>query len=279
VEQALDELRRALCGEGERVDVDPRTLRAFAATCTVVLAVGGYGTRLRSVTDALNVNKNALRVGEGDTLIETTIRMYRDAGFADFVALVFHQAESIVEVLGDGSRLGVTIRYSYDPELPVGRGGAIRHALENGTIAPDRSLIVHNPDDVIVRYDGNFAADVVGAHLSGVRRGTVATAVMVEGKAAPYTGMMVKDGIVREVLPYPVVPIPAHVGVTLFAPAALASFRDVFDLRQKMDFEAVLFPILAAAGKLYTFFIPRSSWLQVNDPKALDELKAIFSGV
>jgi NDP-sugar pyrophosphorylase family protein len=278
VERALDELKKALCGEGERVEVDAPTMRSFAAACTVALAVGGYGTRLRSVTDALNVNKNAVRVGDGVTLIETTIRMYRDAGFADFVALVYHQAESIVELLGDGSHLGVAIRYSYDPAMPVGRGGAIRNALENGTIAPDRSLIVHNPDDVIVRYAGSFAADLVAAHLAGVRRGMVATAVMVEGKAAPYTGMLVKDGTVREVWPYPVVPIPAHVGVTVFAPAALASFGDVFDLRQKMDFEAVLFPILAAAGTLYTFFIPRRCWLQVNDPKALDELKAIFAG-
>ena len=272
MEAALAALRQAICDPGERANITNQELRDFAARSVVALPVGGHGSRLRSVTEPLNVQKNALRMPNGETMIELTIRMYRDAGFRRFVALVFHRAESIVELLGDGSRLGVEVTYSYDPEIPVGRGGAIRRALENGAIPRSRSLIVHNPDDVIVRYPGDFLRDMVATHLAGLQQGMLATAVMAEGAHAPYTGMSVKNGIVQEVIGYPLVPIPAHIGVTLLSPAVYDYFFDLFDLTRKMDFEGTLFPLLARQRLLYSAIIPNECWLQVNDPRSLDRL-------
>lgn len=275
METALEDLRRVVCDPGERWDISPGELRNFASECVVALPVGGEGSRLRSVTDALGIQKNALRLPNGETLIERTIRMYRDAGFREFVALVFHRAGSIVDLLGDGSRLGVQVAYSEDPQIPVGRGGAIQHALENGSIPRTKSLIVHNPDDVIARYPGSFPQDMVAAHAAGLRNGMVATAVMVEGSRAAYTGMRINGGIVEEVMAYPFVPIPAHIGVTLFSPQVYDLFTELFDLTKKTDFEGVLFPLLAQEKRLYSAVIPTETWFQVNDPKSLDQLMAV----
>lgn len=272
MEAALDDLRMAVCNPGARAVLASEDLRDFAATCVVALPVGGAGSRLRSVTDALGIQKNALRLPNGETLIERTIRMYRDEGFHEFVALVFHSKDSIVNLLDDGSRLGVRVVYSEDPGTPVGRGGAIRHALENGAIPRAQSLIVHNPDDVIARYPGSFPRDVVAAHLAGVRRGAIATAIMVEGARMPYTGMRLNNGIVEEVTAYPFVPIPAHIGVTVFSSAVYRLFDDLFDLTHRTDFEGVLFPVLARERKLFSAIIPTESWFQVNDPKSLGTL-------
>jgi len=227
---------------------------------------------LQAVTEPKGVHKAALTLPGGDTMIERTIKMYRDAGFRNFVALVFHQANSVEQALGDGSHLGVRVTYSYDPEIPVGRGGAIRNALENGSIPRDWNLIVHNPDDQIVNYPGNFPHDIVADHLAGVRQGKVATAVVVDGSKYAYTGLRVEDGEIVEVRAYPVVPIPAHIGVTVFDPAAYEAFTRLFSLTKKSDFEGVLFPELAAQGKLYASMIPSECWIAVNDPKALDQL-------
>ena len=112
MEAALADLREAVCDTGERVILDAATFQEFAASCVVALPVGGEGSRLRSVTDPLGIQKNALTLPSGETLIERTIRMYRDEGFRDFVALVFHQKDSIVNLLGDGSKLGVRLHYS-----------------------------------------------------------------------------------------------------------------------------------------------------------------------
>ena len=85
---ALDQFRNAIYNPGETADVNNSELRQFAEQCVVALAVGGEGSRLKATTDSLGVHKTALRLPNGDTMTERTIRLYRDAGFRDFVALV-----------------------------------------------------------------------------------------------------------------------------------------------------------------------------------------------
>lgn len=272
MEPALDALRKAICTPGQTADLGPTELRDFAADCVVALTAGGLGSRLQSVTEPQAIHKTILRLPNGETMIERTIGMYREAGFRDFVALVFHQAHSIVESLGDGSRLGVRVTYSHDPAVPVGRGGAIRHALDRGAIPRTKSLIVHNPDDVIVRHAERFPRDIVAAHLAGMRQGAIATAVVVEGARTAYTGFGIRNGMVEEVAPYPLVPIPAHVGVTVCSPAIYAYFDRLFSATEKSDFEGVLFPILAGERRLYSAIVPDDCWLAVNDAKALGRL-------
>ena len=148
---ALDNFRNAVYSPGEIAKVSDADFQQFAKNCVVALAVGGEGSRLKAATEAKQVHKTALRLPNGDTMTERTIRMYKEAGFQHFVALVFHHAQSVIDLLGDGSHLGVQITYSHDPEHPVGRGGAIRNALDNGSIPRTKSLIVHNPDDQILK--------------------------------------------------------------------------------------------------------------------------------
>src|SRR6266516_626267 len=121
---ALDNFRDTIYSPGETAKISNSELQQFAKNCVVALAAGGESSRLKGATETKQVNKNALRLPDGDTMTERTIRMYRAEGFHDFVALVFHPAHSVIDVLGDGSHLDVNITYSHDPEHPVGRGGA-----------------------------------------------------------------------------------------------------------------------------------------------------------
>jgi|SRR5579883_3002559 NDP-sugar pyrophosphorylase family protein len=269
---ALDQFGKAIYSPGQKASLSDAEFQQFADNCVVALAVGGEGARLKAVTDSQQVHKTALRLPNGETMAERTIRMYKEAGFHDFVALVFHHAQSVVDTLGDGSRLGVRITYSHDPERPVGRGGAIRNALDNGSIPRDKSLIVHNPDDQIIRYEGSFPRDIVAGHLAGVERGMLATPIVVDGTPYTYTGMMIENGVVQQIEMYPFIPIPTHVGVTVFSPGVYEYFTRLFDLSKKVDFESVLFPLLSQERKLYSFMIPGRCWLSVNDPKALKQL-------
>jgi NDP-sugar pyrophosphorylase family protein len=269
---ALDNFRKAIYSPGESAHLSSAELQRFAKNCVVALAVGGEGSRLKGVTESQQVHKTALRLPNGETMTERTIRMYREEGFRDFVALVFHHAQSVIDALGDGSHLGVHITYSHDPEHPVGRGGAIRNALDNGSIPRTKNLIVHNPDDQIIRYEGSFPHDIVAGHLAGVQRGMLATAVVVDGTPYTYTGMKIDQGVVEQIEMYPYIPIPTHVGVTVFSPSVYGHFIKLFDLTKKVDFESVLFPLLAQEKQLYSYMIPGRCWLSVNDPKALAQL-------
>ncbi|MBI4224913.1 MAG: hypothetical protein HY617_01135 [Candidatus Sungbacteria bacterium] len=272
MKDALKKLQQEIYSQGSREQLDDAAWSAFTQNCVVALMAGGEGSRFKTISDSHHVQKNSVTLPNGDTMIERTIRMYRDAGFKNFAALVFHNADSIINLLGDGSRLGISITYSRDPKQPVGKGGAMRHALENGSIALDRSCIVHNPDDQIINYDGDFVRDAVAAHLAGTRRGMIATSVVADGSPYAFTGMKIKDGVVVQTEMYPHIPVPAHIGVTLFSPAAYEYFPRLFDLNKKIDFESVLFPLLVEERKLYSFGIPGQCWLAVNDQKALTKL-------
>lgn len=255
---------------------DPQTVtddewQNFVDNTTVALMAGGESSRFSSVLDGTQANKSAFELPNGDTMIEMCIRMYAQAGFKRFVALVFHNAHSIQERLGDGSSLGVEINYSYDPEIPIGKGGAVLNALENGSIPEGHNLIVVNPDDVVLRFP-EFPRYIAEAHMEGVRNGANATAVLGLGQAYHSTGMMVVDNKVVDTKMYPFIPVPAHVGITLFSPAAYPYFRQQFSLTEKSDFENVLFPILAQEGKLWSAGLTRGLWIAVNDAKTYKQL-------
>lgn len=248
--------------------------------CVVVLTAGGEGSRFRSVPGADGIQKAAYKLPNGETMIERTINMYKAIGLTHFAILVYHNADSIEKALGNGEKLGVSVRYSYDPEVPVGRGGAVKNAYKNGTVKHGSYLIVHNPDDQIIDVTvagvkttrDQIVIDAIKTHIENEKKGAVATAVMAEGTAYEFTGFKIKEGFVTDVEMYPFIEVPTHVGMTIFSPDAEGYFEELFDLAKKNDFEAVLFPVLKEERKLAAHLIPRGSWISVNDEKGLKKL-------
>lgn len=246
----------------------------FINNCTIALMAGGEGSRMANITNKYGVNKNALELPGGETMIERTIKMYADIGLKNIVALVFNKADSIIDILGDGSKYGVSITYSHDPEKPVGKGGAVKNALMNGSIPESHYLIVHNPDDQVIGDQSAILKNIINQHLYNQDQGAYASVVVVEGSAYHYTGMQIKNSQVTAIEMYPFIPIPAHIGMTLFSSEVYTYFKNIFDLNKKTDFESVLFPILQEEQKLYACNIPLESWIPVNDEKGLKKLIA-----
>jgi len=252
--------------------VSPLPKRYGMADVTVVLPAGGKGERLAQLAAAQNVNKAALKVG-GVSMTDRTLRMYASAGVRKVVALVFHQAQSVMDDLGDGSRFGLSIAYSMDPEPPAGKGGAIRAAIERGFIAEDKPFIIHNPDDQIVGIDAKFPSLIYNRHRALARRGALATAVCVPWTAYAYSAfVMGKNGMAKEAAMYPKVEKPTHIGVTICDPGSVGAFRKLIDLSKKTDFESVVLPWLAKRGHLGIAEIPTEAWIPVNDMKGYNNL-------
>lgn len=271
LQSELDTLGSKIASFHDPATVPEDEWQSFVDNTTVALMAGGESSRFSSVLEGTQANKSAFELPNGDTMIEMCIRMYAQAGFKRFVALVFHNAHSVEERLGDGSSLGVQILYSYDPEIPVGKGGAVLNALENGSIPEDHNLIVANPDDVVLNFP-EFPRYIGEAHMEGLKQGAVATAVLGLGQAYHSTGMMVVDNKVVDTKMYPFIPVPAHVGITLFSPGAYAYFRQNFSLTEKSDFENILFPLLAQENKLWSAGLTKGLWIAVNDAKSYKQL-------
>ena len=91
-----------------------------------MILAAGRGERMGPLTR--RVPKPLLEAG-GRPLIEHQVGRLAEAGFRDVVVNLAWLGERIAARLGDGSRLGVRIRYSREPEGALDTGGGIRRAL------------------------------------------------------------------------------------------------------------------------------------------------------
>jgi MurNAc alpha-1-phosphate uridylyltransferase len=112
---------------------------------SAMVLAAGRGERMRPLTD--RTPKSLLEVG-GQPLIEHHIDKLAAAGFARIVINHAYLGEQIVAAVGDGSRWGVTIRYS--PEVDaLETAGGIANALP--LIDADAFAVVNS--DVYSNYD------------------------------------------------------------------------------------------------------------------------------
>ena len=126
----------------------------------VAILAGGLATRLRPITE--RIPKSLVDVG-GRPFVEHQLALLRAAGFTDVVLLVGHLGEMVQDALGDGSRLGVGLRYVFDGPLALGTGGAIRCALAE--LGP-RFLVLYGDSYL----DCDYAA-IAQAFLASGKRG------------------------------------------------------------------------------------------------------------
>ena len=89
-------------------------------TCALLMA-GGFGTRLKPLTD--KVPKPMIEIG-GRPILQIQIEQLKKAGINDFYISTHYHPEVIHNFLGDGSKLDVSITYVHE-EQPKGTAGAL----------------------------------------------------------------------------------------------------------------------------------------------------------
>ena len=91
-----------------------------------MILAGGLSTRLYPLTKA--VPKPLVPVA-GEPNAAHLIRYLKSYGFDEIAINVHYLADAIVATLGDGSRFGVKLHYSYEPEL-LGSAGGVKKIEE-----------------------------------------------------------------------------------------------------------------------------------------------------
>jgi len=128
----------------------------------VVLA-GGEGTRLRPLT--LTRPKSMLPLGPAP-VIEHLIKQLVKCGFEEIILTVGYLSDQVRSYLGDGSKLGVKIHYSVEPEdLLLGTAGSVKlvsHLLN------ERFLVIQG--DTYTEID---LSEAVKAHIEGGADATI----------------------------------------------------------------------------------------------------------
>ena len=121
----------------------------------VFIMAGGFGTRLRPLTD--NCPKPMLPIGN-KPILQHTIERLRHQGFRNFFISTHYLPEQIKDYFRDGSSLNVNISYVHEEE-PLGTGGALGLLPSN---IVEKPLILLNGD---ILTDLDFV-DILESHES-----------------------------------------------------------------------------------------------------------------
>lgn len=103
---------------------------------TIILA-GGLGIRLRPLTETI---PKPMVLLNNKPYLEYQIAYLKQFGFTDIVLMVGYLGEKIESYFGDGSRMGVSIVYSYEKTL-LGTAGALKNAED--LISTDQFLLLY----------------------------------------------------------------------------------------------------------------------------------------
>lgn len=129
-------IRRASGASAQHADLD---------TCPALVLTAGLATRLQPLS---SVRAKAALPVAGEALVARILRWLHAAGIRRAVLNLHHRADSITAIVGDGSRFGMTVRYSWETEVLGSAGGPAR-ALP--LLESDRFLIVNG--DTLTNVD------------------------------------------------------------------------------------------------------------------------------
>ena len=223
-----------------------------------IILVGGEGRRLRPLTDT---RPKPMMPLVDRPFVAHQLDQLRRFGVTDVIFSCGYRPEALEEHFGDGSRIGMRVRYVVDP-LPLGTAGAIKNA--EPLLGGERTLVLNG--DILTDLD---LAALVAHHDSARVSGTLALTPVDDpsryGLVRLYADHRV-EAFVEKPAPdelRPGEPYLINAGTYLLE-------HDVLDLipaGQPCSIERDVFPGLAAAGRLNGF--PSDSyWLDIGTPES-----------
>jgi len=124
-----------------------------------IILAGGTGTRLTPLTDG--INKHMLPVGK-NPMIFYPINTMIQSGITDILIVTGNdEAGQFVDMLGDGSKFGVNLLYSYQ-EKPLGIADALRRGEQ--FIGKDKEFLVILGDNIFMETL-DLTSEHAGSHM------------------------------------------------------------------------------------------------------------------
>ena len=211
----------------------------------VVIMAGGLGQRLGELTR--EVPKPMLQVGSRP-ILETIVRHIAEQGFERVYLAVNFKAEQIEKHFGDGSELGIDIRYLRE-EQRLGTAGALSLLPE----PPHEPVLVTNAD-LLTKED---FGQMIERHIESGAEATMA--VRPYEMQVPFGVVRERDGAIEAIEEKPLQRFVVSAGIYVLSPAALA----LVPRGQLFDMPA-LFDALIAKGQRARCHHVRSYWLDIG---------------
>ncbi len=222
----------------------------------VAILAGGLGKRLRPLTE--DRPKILVEICKRP-ILEWHIYWLSKFGFKDFILLIGHAKEKVVEVVGSGKRYGINVAYVVEDE-PLGTGGAIKNA--ESVLRNEEWFLVIN-GDIITDLNPMLLVDEV-------KENNVVAAIALVHMKSPYGIVKIVNNYVKEFVEKPVLEYTINAGVYIMKP-------QIFDyLPDKGDIETTAFPALAREGKLKGYVYKDVLWKSIDTIKDLEECETLL---
>lgn len=226
-----------------------------------ILLVGGYGTRLRPLTEDLP--KPMLPIA-GLPVTEHQLMMAKKAGITEIVLATSYLSEVFLPYFGDGSDFGMSIIYATE-RTPLGTGGAIRNAaLELGEkfLASDEPLVIFNGDiishhhiDRQISFHLEHQADVT-LHLTRVDDARAFGCVPTDSQGRVSAFLEKMENPLTNAI---------NAGCYVFHPSVISSIA----ADTVVSVEREVFPALVERGGRVFGYEEQAYWLDIGTPAAL----------
>jgi dTDP-glucose pyrophosphorylase len=251
-------LRQIPLVDGERRVVNIAFLgelvKDYELPLRAIVMAGGYGTRLRPLTNELP--KPMLPVGDRP-LLEFIVEQLRDAGIRQVNVATHYKSEMIAEHFKDGQGFGVDIRYVKEDQ-PLGTAGALSLLEES-----DEPLLVIN-GDILTRVDFRALLNFHREH-----KADLTVAVSQYEFRVPY-GVIETDGVaVTGISEKPLVRQFINAGIYLLNP----SIRRLVPNGQHYDIPDLI-ERLMKEGRTVVCFPIQEYWLDIGKSDHYDQAKA-----
>ncbi len=232
-----------------------------------ILLAGGKGTRLRPLT--LHTPKPIVPIFDRPFLYYQIDLLRQIPEIDEVILSLNYQPRRIEEIFGDGSALGIRIRYLVEPN-PLGTGGAIKYAEQY----LHDSVVVFN-GDVLTQVN---LAEVLALHRS---RNAKATIVLTPVENPRAYGLVETDpaGNVRRFLEKP---DPDQITCDTINAGIYVLEPETFERIPKdtaWSIERRYFPSLVERGETFVAYVYRGYWVDIGTPaKYLQVHRDIMDG-
>lgn len=213
---------------------------------TAVVMAGGFGTRLRPLTEKLP--KPMLPVGDRPVM-EHVIEQLQKVGISRVSITTHYKPEAIIEHFGDGHRFGLEIDYVNEAE-PLGTAGAL------GLLNPPQSPVLVINGDVLTQV--NFRA-MFDYHLDN--RAQMTIGVRRFELQVPYGVVEMDESSVKRLDEKPTYRFFINAGVYLIEPGVFSLIKS----SERLDANDLIERLIAAGKKVVGFPI-HEYWLDVGRP-------------
>ncbi len=238
-------------------------LKPVNKTNKVVLMVGGFGKRLKPLTN--NTPKPMLRVG-GKPVLQSILENFVASGYRDIVMCVNYKSKTIQEYFDDGSKFGANIQYILEKQK-MGTAGALSILKKK----PTKPFFVMN-GDILTNLNFDKMMDF---HIEN--RSLATMCVRKYANKVPYGVVQQKNGTILSIEEKPIHSHLMNAGIYILDPKCIGlipkEFYDMPSLFQKM---------ISKNKKIISFPL-QEYWLDIGRladlEKANSEYDSIFGDI